>query len=82
MQIKEQQLDAIYQFDLRLVEKVEAIEAQAAALGGASGTPTELKSAAAALEHAVDDLGTTFDTRQQSLSGFGEASAPGRPLFS
>jgi hypothetical protein len=81
VQIKEQQLDAIYQFDLRLVEKVEAIEAQAAALGGASGTPADLKAAASALEHAVDDLGTTFDTRQQSIGSFGEASAPGRPLF-
>ena len=79
VQIKEQQLDAIYQFDLRLDEKVDAIEAQAAALGGAS--PTELKAAAAALEHAVDDLGTTFDTRQQSIGNLGEATAPGRPLF-
>lgn len=82
VQIKEQQLDAIYQFDLRLVEKVEAVEAKAAALGPGSGTPTELKAAAAALEAAVDELGSTFDTRQQSISGFGEASAPGRPLFS
>jgi hypothetical protein len=81
VQIKEQQLDALYQFDLRLVEKVEAVETQAAALGGASGTPAELKAAVAAFEHAVDDLGTTFDARQQSIGGFGEASAPGRPLF-
>jgi len=81
VQIKEQQLDAIYQFDLRLVEKVEGVEAAATALGPGSATPTELKSAAAALETAVDELGSTFDTRQQSIGGFGEASAPGRPLF-
>jgi hypothetical protein len=82
VQIKEQQLDALYQFDLRLVEKVEAVEAKAQALAGASGTPTELKAATAALEQAVDDLSNTFDTRQQSIGGFGEASAPGRPMFS
>ena len=82
VQIKEQQLDAIYQFDLRLVEKVEAVEGQAAALRGGSGTPADLRAGSAALEAAVDDLGTTFDVRQQSISGYGEASAPGRPLFS
>ena len=81
VQIKEQQLDAIYQFDLRLVEKVEAIEASAAALRAKSGTPTELKSATAALEQTIDDLGNTFDTRHQAINGFGEATAPGRPLF-
>ncbi len=81
VQIKEQQLDAMYQFDLRLVEKVEAVEAGAATLRGASGTPTELKTSSQALEQTVDDLGNTFDTRQQSIGGYGEASAPGRPLF-
>ena len=81
VQIKEQQLDAIYQFDLRLVEKVEAIEERAVALRGLAGTPTELKTASAALEQTIDDLGNTFDTRHQAINGFGEASAPGRPLF-
>jgi hypothetical protein len=81
VQIKEQQLDAIYQFDLRLVEKVEAIEGRANALRGQSGTPAELKTASAALEQTIDDLGNTFDMRHQAINGFGEASAPGRPLF-
>lgn len=81
VQVKEQQLDAIYQFDLRLVEKVEAIETQAAALRGSTGTPTELKAAVATLEQAIDDLNVTFDSRQQAISGYGEASAPGRPMF-
>ena len=81
VKIKEQQLDAIYQFDLRLVEKVEAIEERAVALRGLSGTPTELKSGSSALEQTIDDLGNTFDTRHQAINGFGEASAPGRPLF-
>jgi hypothetical protein len=81
VQIKEQQLDAIYQFDLRLVEKVEAIEERAGAFGGQAGTAAELKTASAALEQTIDDLGNTFDTRHQAINGFGEASAPGRPLF-
>jgi hypothetical protein len=81
VQIKEQQLDAIYQFDLRLVEKVEAIEGHANALRGQSGTPAELKTASSTLEQAIDDLGNTFDMRHQAINGFGEASAPGRPLF-
>jgi hypothetical protein len=81
-QIKEQQLDQIYQFDLRLVEKVEAIEAQAAVLREGAETPTELKTKVAALESAVDELGSTFDTRSQAINGYGEAGAPpGRPLF-
>ena len=81
VQIKEQQLDAIYQFDLRLVEKVEVVEERAGALRSHAGTPTELKTASAALEQAIDDLANTFDTRHQAINGFGEASAPGRPLF-
>lgn len=81
-QIKEQQLDQIYRFDLRLVEKVEAIEAQAAALRAGMGTGTELKAGIASLEGAVDDLGSAFDTRSQAISGYGEPGAPpGRPLF-
>ena len=80
-QIKEQQLDQIYAFDLRLVEKVEAIEGLANGLRANAGTAAELKNAAAALEQAVDDFGTTFDTRQQAIGGGGEASAPGRPMF-
>jgi hypothetical protein len=82
VQIKEAQLDAIYRFDLGLVENVEAIEGQAAALRSAAGTPTELKAALSALEQSVDDLTTKFDTRQQAISGYGEANAPGRPMFS
>jgi hypothetical protein len=78
VQIKEDQLDGIYRFDLALVEKVEVVEQAAAGLAGA----TDLKAAAAAVEGAVDALNTAFDARQQAINGFGGAdSAPGRPLF-
>ena len=81
VQIKEQQLDQLYQFDLGLVEKVEAIEAQASALRARTGTPTETKAGLADLEQAVDDLSNKFDTRFQAINGFGADAAPGRPLF-
>lgn len=82
VQIKEDQLDRLYQFDLHLVEGVEAIERQAAALTGGESTQTDLKLGVSKLEQAVDALGTAFDGRQQAINGFvGADGAPGRPLF-
>jgi hypothetical protein len=80
-QIKEDQLDRIYQFDLGLVEKVEAVEMAAAALAAAKDSAAELKTGAATLEQAVDGLTAAFDSRHQAINGFG-TEAPGRPLFS
>lgn len=79
VQIKEQQLDGIYRFDLALVEKVEGVERLAAGL--TSGEGADLKKRVGELEHAVDDLNTTFDSRQQAIDGFGAEGAPGRPYF-
>ena len=81
VQIKEEQLDRIYQFDLKLVEDVEVIERQAEALKGAFQTSTDLKLGAGNLEAAIDAFNAEFDTRQQAINGFGADSAPGRPLF-
>ena len=81
VKIQEPQLDRIYQFDLALVEKVEAVEQQAAGLSTHSGTAADVKAAVGALERTVDDLGAAFDIRQQAINGFGAGSAPGRPLF-
>jgi hypothetical protein len=80
VQIKEEQLDRIYRFDLGLVEKVEEVERQAAALN-AGGSGADLKASVQALEGAVDDLSATFDTRHQAINGYGADTAPGRPLF-
>ena len=82
VQIKEDQLDQLYRFDLSLVEKVEGIEGLAGKLRASTGTAAELKTATAALEQSLDDLNHTFDTRHEALNGFGSAEAPGRPLFS
>jgi hypothetical protein len=81
VQIKEDQLDRIYRFDLALVEKVEAVEQSASALAGAAGATGDLKAAVAALERTVDELNSAFDSRQQAINGFNAESAPGRPLF-
>jgi len=81
VQIKEEHLDRLYQFDLRLVEGVEVIERQAEALRQGSNTATDLKLAAGNLEQAIDAFNAQFDQRQQAINGFGAESAPGRPLF-
>ena len=80
VQIKEEQLDRIYRFDLGLVEKVEEVERQAAALN-ARGSAEDLKGSVETFERAVDSLAASFDTRHQAINGYGAESAPGRPLF-
>ncbi len=81
VQIKEEQLDRIYQFDLKLVEDAELIERQAEALRGSFNTSTDLKLGASNLEQAVDSFNAEFDKRQQAINGFGADQAPGRPMF-
>lgn len=81
VQIKEDQLDQLYRFDLGLVEHVESLEGLAARLRASTGTATELKAATSELEQALDNLSHAFDTRHENLNGFGSADAPGRPLF-
>ena len=85
--IEEPQLEALYQFDLALVERVEQIEHHARTLNErAGGAP--VKDAAAELERAVDDLNRTFDERSRSINSFGGGGGAqgggteGRPMFS
>ena len=66
--IEEPQLEALYGFDLALVEKVEAAEHHARALKW--GSAAELKDSASAFEGAVDDLNRTFDERSRSINNF------------
>src|ERR687894_1614170 len=61
VKIQEAQLDAIYRFDLALVEKVEELERQARSLAERGATAKGLKDAAAEVERAADDLNRTFD---------------------
>jgi hypothetical protein len=82
VKIEEPQLDAIYRFDLSLVEKVEEFERLARELGGKSGTADGLKAAAAEVERAADDLNHTFDERYRAIENFRPGDAQGQPMFS
>jgi hypothetical protein len=79
--IQEPQLDAIYRFDLALVEKVEGLERGARELGSKSSTAEGLKQSAAELEHALDDLNRTFDERYRAIENFRPDDAQGQPMF-
>ena len=82
VKIEEPQLDAIYRFDLSLVEKVEEFERLARELGSKSATADGLKTAAAEVERAADDLNHTFDERYRAIENFRPGDAPGQPMFS
>ena len=82
VKIEDEQLDAIYQFDLALVEKVEALETKVRDVKTKAGEAGTLKTAVADVEGAVDDLGATFDKRRNAIDGFGGGETPGQPMFS
>ncbi len=82
VKIEEPQLDHIYRFDLALAEKVEALERLARELPPKSATAEGLKSAAAEMEGAADDLNRTFDERYRAIENFRPGDAPGQPMFS
>jgi hypothetical protein len=81
VKIEQQQLDAIYQFDLALVERVDGLEAKVnQLLISAAGSPEGLKSGAAEVEGALKEIDCAFDGRCRAISNPGQP--PGRPLFS
>jgi hypothetical protein len=82
VKIEEPQLDAIYRFDLSLVEKVEEFERLARELAGKATTADGLKAAAAEVERAADDLNRTFDERYRAIDTFRPGDEQGRPMFS
>jgi hypothetical protein len=82
VKIQEPQLDAIYRFDLALVEKVEQLERLARELASKSSTSDGLKQAAAEVERAADDINHTFDERYRSIESFRPDDSQGQPMFS
>ena len=82
VKIEEAQLDLIYSFDLSLVEKVEAIEAAAAAVKTEGGTSEGLKSATTKLQDSIDAFDRTFDERYKAINEYGQGQPVGKPLFS
>jgi hypothetical protein len=79
VKIQQTQLDAIYQFDLSLVEQVDALEAKVNELKSNAGTADGLKAAAAAAEGAIDQLEHTFDGRYNAVNNFGQEAVPQEP---
>ncbi|MDT7688053.1 MAG: hypothetical protein QOE46_812 [Acidobacteriota bacterium] len=83
VKIEEPQLDAIYRFDLSLVEKVDEFERLAREISSKSSTADGLKQSAAEIERAADDLNSTFDDRSRAIENFRpDDAAEGRPMFS
>ncbi|HLG14945.1 MAG TPA: hypothetical protein VJH03_10650 [Blastocatellia bacterium] len=86
VKIEQPQLDAIYRFDLGLVEQIEKLEAKVRAARDSAGTPDGLKQAATDVAAEVDSIDRGFDERYRAINEFGQGAGtdqpPGRPLFS
>lgn len=82
VKIEQPQLDAIYSFDLALVEHVDKIEAKLSELKTQSATSDGLKAACAEVTAEIDQAGRVFDERYKAINNFAEGQPPGRPLFS
>ena len=71
--VESEQLEALYRFDLSLVEQFEEVERLVREFrAGAAG---ESKSSAAGVERAIDQFNQTFDRRQDAINGFGRGDA-------
>jgi hypothetical protein len=81
VKIDQQQLDAIYRFDLGLVEHVDKLEALVRELKAQGGTPEGLKVGSAEVSTAIDEIDHAFDDRYKAINSFGQEQPPGRPLF-
>lgn len=82
VKIEQQQLDAIYRFDLALVEHVDKIETKLTELKAQAGTPDGLKVACAEVTAEIDQTHRAFDERHEAINNFAEDQPPGKPLFS
>ena len=82
VKIEQAQLDAIYRFDLALVEHAEKIEASINNLKAQAGTAAGLKAGTAEVTAAIDEADHAFDNRYQAINSFGQGQPPGQPLFS
>lgn len=81
VKIEQAQLDAIYRFDLALVEHVDKIEARLSELKSKAGTADGLKTACAEVTAEVENAGRVFDERYKAINNFEEGKPPGQPLF-
>jgi len=74
-------LDSIYQSDLGLVERADQVESKVNQLKGQAGTSEGLKSGAAELDGALDDLEKAFEGRFNQVNTFNPAEPDPGPLF-
>ena len=81
VRIEQEQLDSIYQFDLKLVEHVDGLEAKVGELKAKAGTAEGLKLSSAEVANEVDSIDKVFDERYRTINGFDQSQPPGRPLF-
>ena len=79
--IEQEQLDAIYQFDLKLVEHIDGLEAKIGELKAKAGSAEGLKLSSAEVANEVDSIDKIFDERHRTINGFDQGQPPGRPLF-
>lgn len=82
VKIEQAQLDAIYRFDLALVEHVDKIEVEISELKTKAATSDGLKTACAETSVEIDRVGRLFDDRYKAINTFSEGQPPGQPLFS
>jgi hypothetical protein len=80
VKIEQAQLDAIYRFDLALVEHVDRIEARLSELKKQVATSDGLKNACAEVTGEIDNAGRVFDERYKAINNFEEGKPPGQPL--
>ncbi len=87
VEINAPQLDAIYQFDLALVEQIEEIARLVSEyqnkVADESYLPTELDGAVDKFNHTLDERTRVLDNfRQTEGSDDGDSTPPGHPMFS
>ena len=81
VKIEQEQLDSIYQFDLKLVEHVDKLEAKVGELKAKAATAEGLKLSSAEVTNEVDSIDKVFDERYRTINSFDQNQPPGRPLF-
>jgi hypothetical protein len=71
VKVREAELDALYQFDLGLLDRVEDLVGQLSSLEGAVDEDADFKQAVRDCRDMVRDMDSLLDERQNTLTGLG-----------
>jgi hypothetical protein len=82
VKIEDTQLDAIYRFDLALVDQVDRIQAKLSELKTKVTNSDGLKAACTEIIAEIDQADRVFDERYNAINTFTGGQPPGKPLFS